>query len=184
SRFRCTVRVTPQQDVLLGDIAVADKAGVDSLLNEHGIPRPENLSLVRKWGMSCPAIPTCPLALTESERVLPALIDQLESTLAGLGLGNEPISVRMTGCPNGCARPYQSEVGLVGRSGEKYTVYVGGDSFGRRMNVELKDLVPKGEIVPLLGKVFAAFKSSRSGAESFGDFCARVGIDHLRTVAG
>jgi sulfite reductase (ferredoxin) len=184
SKYRCTVRVTPQQDVLLGDVNPTDKAGVDSLLNEYGIPRPENLSLVRKWGMSCPAIPTCPLALTESERALPGLIDQLESTLSTLGLGGEPISVRMTGCPNGCARPYQSEVGLVGRSGEKYTVYVGGDSFGRRMNVELKDLVPKGEIVPLLGKLFAAYKTGRTGAESFGDYCARVGIHYLKSLAG
>jgi sulfite reductase (ferredoxin) len=180
SKYRCAVRITPQQDVLVCDVAVADKAGVDSLLNEHGIPRPENLSLVRKWGMACPAIPTCPLALTESERVLPEIIDHLETTLAGLDLAGEPISVRMTGCPNGCARPYQSEIGLVGRSGEKFTVFIGGDSFGRRMNVELKDLVPKGEIVPLLGKVFAAFKAGRAGTESFGDFCDRVGIETLR----
>jgi sulfite reductase (ferredoxin) len=182
SMYRASVRITPQQDVLLCDLNPADKAGVDSLLNEYGIPRPENLSLVRKWGMSCPAIPTCPLALTESERVLPELIGQLETTLIRLGLGSEPISVRMTGCPNGCARPYQSEVGLVGRSGEKYTVYVGGDSFGRRMNVELKDLVPRGEIVPLLEKVFAAFKLDRSGGESFGDYCARIGIESLKSL--
>ncbi len=180
SKYRCSIRITPQQDVLLCDVVVTDKAAIDSLLNQHGITRPENLSLVRKWAMACPAIPTCPLALTESERLLPEIIDQLESTLAGLGLASEPISVRMTGCPNGCARPYQSEIGLVGRSGEKFTVFVGGDSFGRRMNVELKDLVPKGEIVPLLGKVFAAFKAGRSNSESFGAYCDRVGIETLR----
>lgn len=183
SKYRCSVRVTPQQDVLLGDVAVTNKAGIDSLLNEHGIPRPENLSLVRKWAMACPAIPTCPLALTESERTLPGLIDDLEASLSQLGLTGEPISVRMTGCPNGCARPYQSEIGLVGRSGEKFTVFVGGDSFGRRMNVELRDLVPKGEIVPLLGKVFSAYKSDRNGSESFGDFCDRIGIEALRRLA-
>jgi sulfite reductase (ferredoxin) len=170
--------------VLLGDISTIDRHAVDALLAEYGIPRPETLSLIQKWSMACPAIPTCGLAITESERFLPGLVDRLESTLAELGLAGEPISIRMTGCPNGCARPYQSEVGIVGRSGNKYTLYVGGDRFGRRLNAELQDLVPQDQLVPKLEAIFRAFKDGRTAGESFGDYVTRVGIGHLRALVG
>jgi sulfite reductase (ferredoxin) len=180
SRFRPVVRITTQQDVLLGDIEPKDKGAIDSLLNEYGIPRPENLSLVQKWSMACPAIPTCGLAITESERTLPGIVDQLEGVLKDLGLEGEPLSVRMTGCPNGCARPYQSDVGIVGRSGNKYTLYVGGDRIGRRLNSELQDLVPHEQLIPKLTTLFRAFQAERQGNEAFGDYCQRVGIEKLR----
>ncbi len=183
-RFRPQVRLTTQQDVLLCGIRTADRAAVDSLLNEYGIPRPETLSMAQRWSMACPAIPTCGLAITESERALPGVIDQLEKVLDELGLTDQPISVRMTGCPNGCARPYQSEIGIVGRSGTKYTLYIGGDSFGRRLNAELEDSVPIERIVPKLARIFAAFKAERVAGESFGDFCNRVGLDRLKQLAG
>lgn len=182
SKVKANVRLSAQQDIILCDINPADKGTVDSLLNEYGIPRPENLSLVQKWSMACPAIPTCPLAITESERAMPAVVDQLEPVLAGLGLAGEPISVRMTGCPNGCARPYQSEIGLVGRGGTKYTVYIGGDSFGRRLNAELQDSVPIDQIVPRLTPIFKSFQTERKGPETFGAFCQRVGFDRLREL--
>jgi sulfite reductase (ferredoxin) len=134
--------------------------------------------------MACPAIPTCGLAITEAERALPKVTEQLEVALAELGLSQEAISVRMTGCPNGCARPYQSEVGLVGRGGTKYTVYIGGDTFGRRLNTELQDSVPIEQIVPKLRLIFAAFKAERHAGELFGDYCTRVGIQRLRTLIG
>lgn len=178
-RVRCDVRLTAQQDVLLCGIDPARKAEVDSLLNEYGIPRPENLSMVRKWSMACPAIPTCPLAITESERSLPGVVAQLEPILADLGLGGEAISVRMTGCPNGCARPYQSEIGLVGRGGTKYTLYIGGDTLGRRLNFELQDGVPIDQIAPRLGKLFAGYKADRTPGEAFGAYCTRVGPEKL-----
>lgn len=183
-RVRCDVRLTTQQDVLLANITTADRPTVDALLADHGIPRAEALGLVRRWSLSCPAIPTCPLAISESERALPEIVDQLQGALTALGLGDEPISVRMTGCPNGCARPYQSEVGIVGRSGDKYTLYVGGDSFGRRLNVELQDLVPRSEIVPRLQKVFAAYRDERQPSEMFGSYCERVGIERLKAALG
>jgi sulfite reductase (ferredoxin) len=181
-RFKPSVRISCQQDILLGDVLPANKAAIDQVLADHGVPRHESLGLARKWSMACPAIPTCPLALTESERVLPELITQLETEWAAIGLANEPISVRMTGCPNGCARPYQSEIGLVGRSGEKYTVYIGGDRFGRRLNTELQDLLPRDQIVPRLTKVFKAFAAERNGPELFGDYCERVGIEKLKQI--
>jgi len=182
SRFKAHVRLTTQQDVLVCGIATADRGAIDSMLNEYGIPRPDTLSQAQKWSMSCPAIPTCGLAITESERALPGVIDQLETVLADLGLANEPISVRMTGCPNGCARPYQSEVGIVGRGGTKYTLYIGGDSFGRRLNTEVQDSVPIEQIVPKLARVFAAFKAERAAGELFGDFCTRIGLDRLKAL--
>ncbi|HEY2909096.1 MAG TPA: NADPH-dependent assimilatory sulfite reductase hemoprotein subunit, partial [Gemmataceae bacterium] len=127
-----------------------------------------------------PAIPTCGLAITEAERALPSITTQLATVLDELGLSQEAISVRMTGCPNGCARPYQSEIGLVGRGGTKYTLYIGGDTFGRRMNSELQDSVPFEQIVPKLKTIFAAFKAERTSGEAFGDYCERVGMEKLK----
>ena len=183
-KFDCVVRISTQQDILLGEIDGANKSAVDSLLNEYGIPKPENLSMVQKWSMACPAIPTCGLAISESERSLPGLVDQLEPILTELGLADEQISVRMTGCPNGCARPFQSEIGLVGRSGSKYTMYIGGDSFGRRLNFELQDSVPIEQLPGKLGNVFKAFKAERQDGEPFGDFCYRVGLTRLQELVG
>ncbi len=184
ARFRANVRLTAQQDIMLCDISTADRGAVDSMLNEYGIPRPDSLSQVQRWSMACPAIPTCGLAITESERALPGVVDQLEKVLAELGLEGEPISVRMTGCPNGCARPYQSEVGIVGRGGTKFTLYIGGDSYGRRLNTEVQDSVPIEQLVPKLAKVFAAFKAERSNGELFGDYCSRIGLMKLKELVG
>ncbi|QEL18095.1 NADPH-dependent assimilatory sulfite reductase hemoprotein subunit [Limnoglobus roseus] len=184
SKFDCLVRISTQQDILLGEIDGANKSAIDSLLNEYGIPKPENLSMVQKWSMACPAIPTCGLAISESERSLPGLVDQLEPILTELGLADEQISVRMTGCPNGCARPFQSEIGLVGRAGPKYTMYIGGDSFGRRLNFELQDSVPIDQIPAKLGNIFKAFKAERQDGELFGDFCYRLGLNRLQELVG
>jgi sulfite reductase (ferredoxin) len=129
--------------------------------------------------MSCPAIPTCGLAISESERALPGIIDELEAELRRLGLENERLSVRMTGCPNGCARPYQSDIGIVGRSGDKYTLFVGGHVLGHRLNFELKDLLPRAEIVPTLRPLLKRFQAERQNGESFGDFCQRLGREQL-----
>jgi sulfite reductase (ferredoxin) len=179
-----SVRLTPQQDLLLCDIDSASRPEVDRLLAEHGIPRPENLSLVRKWSMACPAIPTCGLAISESERALPGLVEALHGELRALGLDGQRIGIRMTGCPNGCARPYQSEIGIVGRTGDKYTLFLGGSTLGNRLNALFQDLVPRDQIVPLLTKVLVHFKQDRSSNESFGDYCDRMGNAQLCKLAG
>src|SRR2546421_12336472 len=132
--------------------------------------------------MSCPAIPTCALAISESERALPSIVDELEVELKRQGLQDEKIAVRMTGCPNGCARPYQSDIGIVGRSGSKYTLFVGGSLRGDRLNFELKDLVPVEQIVPTLRVVLEAFRVMRRSGEGFGDFCHRLGPGRLRVL--
>ncbi|MCE9530697.1 MAG: NADPH-dependent assimilatory sulfite reductase hemoprotein subunit [Planctomycetes bacterium] len=183
-QFNANVRLSGQQDILLCDIETASRGAIDRLLSEHGIPRPENLSMVRKWSMACPAIPTCGLAISESERALPGIVDALEPELKELGLENERISIRMTGCPNGCARPYQSEIGIVGRSGDKYMLFLGGSTLGYRLNETFQDLVPRDKVIPLLKKVLGQFKECRTPGESFGDYCTRMGIEKLCEIAG
>ena len=183
-QFSPNLRITGQQDILLCDIETSNRSAIDSLLNEYGIPRPETLSLVQMWSMACPAIPTCGLAITESERALPGLIDTLETELANMGLAQQQVSIRMTGCPNGCARPYSSDIGLVGRTGNKYTLYAGGTYLGTRLSYELQDLVPQEQIVPKLLKLFTAFKADRAGDEGFGDFCTRIGVEKARSIIG
>src|SRR6202007_2948758 len=173
------IRLTPIQDILLCDLDAAARADIERTLAEHGVRLPEQVSTVRKLSMACPAIPTCGLAISESERALPALIDQLDVVLKRLGLENEQLSVRMTGCPNGCARPYQSDIGIVGRSGDKYTVFVGGHVLGTRLNFMLRDLVPFDDIVPLLVPLLDRFRRAKRPDESFGDFCHRIGQARL-----
>jgi sulfite reductase (ferredoxin) len=129
--------------------------------------------------MACVALPTCPLAVTESERVLPGVLDQLEVELARLGLDSEKFTVRMTGCPNGCARPYNADIGLVGKTLNKYTIFLGGRLLGNRLNWVYKELVPLDQIVPALVPVFACFKQEQQGRETLGDFCHRKGRDAL-----
>jgi sulfite reductase (ferredoxin) len=179
-RHRPTLRFTPQQDVLLCDLPADARGDLERTLDEFGVPRPERVSLAQAFSMACPAIPTCGLAISESERALPQVIDQLEAELRDLGLDRERISVRMTGCPNGCARPYQSDIGLVGRSGDKYTMYVGGSVLGERLNFVLRDLVPLADVVPTLRPLLLAFKERRLSDESFGDFCQRLGAPTLQ----
>ena len=183
-KYKPDVRLTAQQDIMLCGLTMDQRAGVDSMLSEYGIPKPETLPMVQRWSMACPAIPTCPLAITESERAMPKLVAQFGTMLSDLGLGEEQISVRMTGCPNGCARPYQSEIGIVGRGGVKYTLYIGGDSYGRRLNEEVQDGVPIDQIVPKLSKVLAAFKTERTTGELFGDYVTRVGLTKVKELLG
>ncbi len=183
-RHRADVRLTTNQDVLLCNLPLAALDDIEQTLKAHGVKLPEQISPTRQHALACPAIPTCGLALSESERSMPALLDELESALAELGLANEMIGVRMTGCPNGCARPYQSDIGLVGRAGVKYSVFVGGSYLGERLNYLLKDLVPRDQIVDLLRPLLAKFAADRQGSETFGDYCQRIGPEAARSIVG
>jgi len=138
------------------------------------------ISAVRRWSMACVAWPTCGLAITEAERALPQMIDHLEVELAKLGLSSDVFTLRMTGWPNGCARPYNCDIGLVGRAADKYTVFVGGRLLGDRLNFIYKDMVPAAEVIPTLVPLFAYFKTARDNGETFGDFCLRKGAEDLR----
>lgn len=178
--LRPSVRLTAHQSILFGGIKPEDRGRLEQIFRRHGVKLDDELSNARRWSMACVAMPTCPLAVTESERVLPEMIDHLEAELARLGLADERFTLRMTGCPNGCARPYNADVGLVGRTLNKYTIYLGGRLLGNRLATVYKDLIPLDQIVATLVPIFTEFKHHRQPGEGFGDFCHRVGIDELR----
>lgn len=178
-RYEPGIRLTAHQSILLTDVASESRGAIESILREHGVSLSEDISTVRRWSMACVAWPTCGLAITESERALPGIIDQIEVEAARLGLADEVFTVRMTGCPNGCARPYNSDVGLVGKAKDRYTIYLGGRVIGDRLNFIYKDLVPGDEIAATLAPVLAYFKDERQLGESFGDFCHRKGAEDL-----
>jgi len=179
-RFQTEVRLTPQQNLLFVNLDPSHKAGIEAVLRTHGIALLETLPLVVQQAMACPAMPTCGLAITESERVMPEVIRELAAALERLGLQGGPVPhVRMTGCPNGCARPYSAEIGLVGRSLNSYTIYLGGSPFGTRLGQVYADNVKREEIVLRLEPLLAHYKQARHTGESFGDFCDRVGVEGL-----
>lgn len=188
-KYGTPARLTCLQSILLIDIPTERKDEVNAWLLEYGIASVEQTSTVRRWAMACPALPTCGLAVTESERVLPSVMDQFEEAMSRLGLEGERYAVHMTGCPNGCARPYNCDIGLVGRGASKnpdgspgpgtYTIFLGGRVQGDRLNTVFKDYVPLEKIVEELVPVFSRFKADRQPGEAFGDFCHRVGVETL-----
>ncbi|WP_417746299.1 NADPH-dependent assimilatory sulfite reductase hemoprotein subunit [Rosistilla oblonga] len=178
-------RLTAQQNILLCDLEEDQRDTIQQLLAEHGVVTVDQISNARRFAFACPALPTCGLAITESERVLPTVIGAVEAELSSLGLADEQFTIRMTGCPNGCARPYNADIGLVGRSADgktgegRYTVFIGGNLLGTRMNKVYKDQVPMNRIVNELRPVLVHFKQHRTAGESLGDFCNRVGVEAL-----
>lgn len=179
-RYGPGVRMTTQQNLILTNMTpeVADEVVV--MLHDAGVKLAEEHSQVHVHSMACPSMPTCGLGIAESERAMPDIIRDLERVLKELGLQDEPISVRMTGCPNGCARPYIAEIGFVGRIIGKYDVYLGSNRSGTRANEVFREMVPVQELVATLYPVFEAFRSERKPAESFGDFCHRIGMEQLQ----
>jgi sulfite reductase (ferredoxin) len=173
-------RLTALQNIIVSDVAPADRARVDAILERHAVEPAESVHPVRLLAMACPAIPTCGLAVAESERVLPALIREIEVLVDGAGLTDSPISVRMTGCPNGCARPYLGDVGLVGTTLGKYDVFIGGDPGGTRLNTLYAPAAPLGSICDLLRPLLHAYAGERQEGEAFGDWAHRLGVDSLQ----
>ena len=180
-RFQPDLRLTPLQDILLCDLDAGARPEIERMLAEYGVSRPEQVSQRAQVQHGLPGDPDLRPGHLRIGAVLPGIIDQLEAELKRLGLEDEKLSVRMTGCPNGCARPYQSDIGLVGRSGDKYTLFVGGHVLGHRLNFLLKDLVPLPEIVPTLRPLLEHFKQERRADESFGDYCHRQGVERLQS---
>ncbi len=173
------LRLTAHQSLLITTLEESAKSELTQILQKHGVKSTEEYSSVRRWSIACVAWPTCSLAITESERALPGVMDELEPMLEELGLQDEKFTVRMTGCPNGCARPYNADIGLVGKAKDRYTVFLGGCRLGKRLGFIYKDLVGRDELLDLLRPVFELFKNEREGSESFGDFCARQGLEGL-----
>ena len=183
-KYGMETRLTALQGVILCDIKPQDQADISRMLAEHGIAAAEELSLIRRYSIACPALPTCSLSVTESERVMPSVIDSLEVELKKHDLIGERISVHMTGCPNGCARPYTPDIGLVGKAKGKYTLFLGGNAEGTRLAFLFRDLVPLEEIAQSVSPVLAYFKQGRESGESFGNFCHRKGLADLQAQCG
>jgi sulfite reductase (ferredoxin) len=176
ARFGCEVRLTARQDILLGDIEGRDRRAVEAVLREHGVALAEELPPVRRLAVACPALPTCGQALAEAERVLPAITATVEEELGALGLGGTEVRVHVTGCPNGCARPYTAEIGIVGRTKTSYDVYVGGAATGERLARRLATGVKLAALGESLRPVLERYRHERGSGEGIGDYCDRVGL--------
>ena len=173
-RSGCEVRFTVQQNLLFCGLSGAQRAEVDSILSRHGVKPASELPPVLRHSMACVALPTCGQAITESERVLPDVAAALQSELDAVGLNEQIIHVRMTGCPNGCVRPYTAEIGVVGESVGLYTLYLGGSPHSDRLARVWKRLVPLGELAATLRPLFVRYAQERTPGEAFGDWFERV----------
>ncbi|MDF3821131.1 NADPH-dependent assimilatory sulfite reductase hemoprotein subunit [Leptospira sp. 96542] len=174
---RATFRFTCNQNVILSDIFPKDKDLIESILVKYGVHRKSiESSNIRKNSIACVALNTCSLALAEGQRYLPALISKIEPILDKHGLDNLPVTIRMTGCPNGCARPYIAEIGLVGTAYGKYNLHLGADFEGYRLNQKYKEDLDETSILSELDGLFGRYAKERTNEESFGDFTKRIGI--------
>ncbi len=166
-------RLTTNQNVILANIPATDRAAINSLLASHGVKTENQASVLHAAALACPALPTCGLALAESERMLPGLINRLETLCAEVGLAGEEIIIRSTGCPNGCARPYLAEIAFVGKAPGRYQVWFGGNAAGTRLNRVWKDMVKDGDIENELRPMLVRYAKERQAGERFGDWCER-----------
>ena len=169
-------RLTANQNLIIAGVTPEQRAVIEALLAEHGIRDSHLKSGLRLNSLACVALPTCGLSLAEAERYLPDLLTELEEVIEENGLRHDAITIRMTGCPNGCARPYIAEIGFVGRAPGKYNVYLGGGFAGQRLSKLFRESVPSAEIKGVLAPVIARYARERHDGERFGDFCIRAGL--------
>ena len=171
---KANFRFTGNQNLILADIRKKDKSAIDKILKKYKIiEHTEAASGIRRNSIACVALPTCPLALAEAQRYLPDLIGKIEPLLAGHGLGEENIIIRMTGCPNGCGRPYAAEIGFVGTGPGRYNLHLGGDHEGTRLNRIYKENLDEAAILKELDLLFWLYRKERITGEKFGDFALR-----------
>jgi sulfite reductase (NADPH) hemoprotein beta-component len=168
------IRLTPNQNIIIANVASDKREAIEQIVTEHGMTG--RASGLRRNSIACVALPTCGLALAESERYLPHLIDALDDKLAAHGLTEDDIVIRMTGCPNGCARPYLAEIALVGKGPGRYNLYLGAAFDGSRMNKLYAEDLDHDGIVAALDPVLAAYAKERQPGERFGDFTIRTGF--------
>ncbi|HEX2138800.1 MAG TPA: assimilatory sulfite reductase (NADPH) hemoprotein subunit [Woeseiaceae bacterium] len=166
-------RVTPNQNLIVSGIADDERPAIEKLLAEFGVLELQGGSPLRRQALACVALPTCGLAMAEAERYLPEITTKIETLLERHGLIGEDISLRITGCPNGCARPYLAEIALVGKAPGRYNLFLGGDAHGRRMNRLAEENIDETGVLDMLDRLFARFTAERAAGESFGDFAAR-----------
>jgi len=171
---KCNFLFTATQNVIVADVKEEDKAAIQLLLEQFKIiEHTEGASLIKKNSIACVALPTCPLALAEAQRYLPSLLEKIEPLTKRYGIDDENIVIRMTGCPNGCGRPYAAEIGFVGTGPGLYNLHIGGDNQGERLNIKYKDSLDEKNILTTLEGLFAVYKNERVKGERFGDFVMR-----------
>lgn len=181
NKFGFTLVCTPNQSLIVKDIPANQRAEVEGLLLRHGVLPLEQIDPLTRLGMACPALPMCGLAITEAERRMPTTLTRLRNLLDGMGLGDEEIQVRMTGCPNGCARPYMAELGFVGDGPDTYQLWLGGTPCNDRVAYPYLEKMKDSEMEKVLRPILAAYKEERQtrpgagGPEAFGEYCARLG---------
>ncbi len=179
--FHLPIYLTPNHNLLFTEIPAIAKADIQGILDRCGVLSPDKIDPLTRYSMACPAFPTCGLAIAEAERILPSVIERLRLLLDRMGLSNEKFITRMTGCPNGCARPYMAELGFVGSVFNEYQVWLGGNFNSTRLAQPYIQRMHIDKLEEFLEPIFAYFKIDRlDGNEGFGDFCARVGFDRLR----
>ncbi|MEM7277151.1 MAG: NADPH-dependent assimilatory sulfite reductase hemoprotein subunit [Pseudomonadota bacterium] len=171
--------LTPNQNVIIADLDDDDRLSLDKLMLEYGIDQQQKVSALRQNSMACVGFPTCGLAMAESERYLPQLVGRIEALLANYGLQDVPIVTRMTGCPNGCARPYVAEIGLVGKGPGRYKLYLGAAHAGDRLSRLYLDNANEAMLLDALDPLLKAFSVDRQDGESFGNFLVRE--NHLQS---
>ncbi|MEM9540967.1 MAG: sulfite reductase, ferredoxin dependent [Cyanobacteria bacterium P01_E01_bin.42] len=184
SSFDLPMRLTGNHNIVLYEIAPEIQEKVEAILQKNGIvTNPDNIAPLVRYSMACPALPTCGLAITESERAIPGILDRIQGLLEKLGLGGEKIVIRMTGCPNGCARPYMAELAFVGSAPNAYQVWLGGDPNQTTLARPFVQRLPDENLEAFLEPLFVYFREDRKAEESFGVFCDRVGFDALQKYA-
>ena len=167
-------RYTPNQNVIIADVPASEKAGIEAILAEHGLGESNARSAIRLNSIACVAMPTCGLAMAEAERYMPDLLDKIEPILARHGLTDDPITIRISGCPNGCSRPYVAEIALTGRAPGKYNLYLGGGFHGERLNAMVLENVGESAILGVIEDLITRYAAGRSEGERLGDFIVRT----------
>ena len=168
----------------IANVSHDDKHPIAMLLSAYGVKTHKQATALHAAAMACPALPTCGLALAESERMLPGFLDRIEKLLAEVGLAGEEIIIRSTGCPNGCARPYMAEIGFVGKAPGRYQIWLGGNDTGTRLNRLWNDAFKEAELETTFRPVFTRFAQERTHGERFGDWCHRVLLAEVPPNAG
>ena len=183
-RFQLPMRLTANHNIILYEIEPQDQQAIEAILKEHGIiTNPAEIDPLTRYAMACPAWPTCGLAITESERILPRVIERIRALLNRLGLSKEQFVIRMTGCPNGCARPYMAELGFVGSAPNSYQLWLGGTADQTRLARPYLDKMAIDDLEKVLEPIFVYFQQDQQNNETFGEFCHRVNFPALQAFS-
>jgi sulfite reductase (NADPH) hemoprotein beta-component len=169
-------RLTPNQNLIIANVEPTERAQIDAFVAAHGLDSYRQATPLRLNALACVALPTCALAMAEAERYLPELLHKVENLLDRSGLSDAPIGLRISGCPNGCSRPYLGEIALIGKAPGRYNLMLGADALGQRLNTLHRENVDEAQILQTLEPLFAQYATQRDGAEGFGDFLLRAGI--------